>query len=56
MWILEWLPNWIFYAILLLGLLAFAATYLLKLIPIPALYVYRTPIQIASGLMSVFGV
>lgn len=56
MWILEWLPNWIFYAILLLGLLAFAATYLLKLIPIPALYVYRTPIQIASVLMIVFGV
>lgn len=56
MWILEWLPNWIFYAILLLGLLAFAATYLLKLIPIPALYVYRTPIQIVSVLMIVFGV
>jgi hypothetical protein len=56
MWILEWLPNWIFYAILLLGLLGFAATYLLKIIPIPALYVYRTPIQIVSMLMIVFGV
>jgi predicted Co/Zn/Cd cation transporter (cation efflux family) len=56
MWILEWIPNWIFYAILLLGLLAFAATYLLKLIPIPVLFVYRTPIQIASLMMIVFGV
>jgi hypothetical protein len=56
MWILEWLPNWIFYAILLIGLLLFAATYLLKIIPIPALYVYRTPIQIASLMMIVFGV
>lgn len=56
MWILEWLPNWIFYAILLIGLLAFAATYLLKLIPIPVLFVYRTPIQIASLMMIVFGV
>jgi hypothetical protein len=56
MWILEWLPNWIFYAILLLGLIAFAATYLLKIIPIPALYVYRTPIQIVSLMMIVFGV
>jgi predicted Co/Zn/Cd cation transporter (cation efflux family) len=56
MWILEWLPNWIFYAILLLGLIAFAATYLLKIIPIPALYVYKTPIQIASLMMIVFGV
>lgn len=56
MWILEWLPNWIFYAMLLIGLLAFAATYLLKLIPIPVLFVYRTPIQIASLMMIVFGV
>jgi len=56
MWILQWLPNWIFYAILLIGLLAFAATYLLKIIPIPALFVYRTPIQIASLMMIVFGV
>lgn len=56
MWILEWLPNWIFYAMLLIGLLAFVATYLLKLIPIPVLFVYRTPIQIASLMMIVFGV
>lgn len=56
MWILEWLPNWIFYAMFLIGLLAFTATYLLKLIPIPVLFVYRTPIQIASLMMIVFGV
>jgi hypothetical protein len=56
MWILQWVPNWIFYSILLIGLLAFGATYLLKIIPIPALYVYRTPIQIASLMMIVFGV
>lgn len=56
MWILEWLPNWIFYAILLIGIIAFAATYLLKLIPIPAIYMYKTPIQIVSMLMIVFGV
>jgi uncharacterized protein YacL len=56
MWILEWIPNWIFYAMLLIGLLAFVATYLLKLIPIPVLFVYRTPIQIASLMMIVFGV
>lgn len=56
MWILEWLPNWIFYAMLILGIVAFAATYLLKFIPIPAIYVYRTPIQIVSVLLIVFGV
>ena len=56
MWILEWLPNWLFYAILFLGLIGFLITYLLKFIPIPALYLYRTPIQIVSVIMIVIGV
>jgi hypothetical protein len=56
MWILEWLPNWIFYLILLIGIAAFAVTYLIKFIPIPAIYMYRTPIQIVSVLLIVFGV
>lgn len=56
MWILEWLPNWIFYAILLLGVIGFAVTYLLKFVPIPALYVYKTPIQIVSVVFMVIGV
>ena len=56
MWILEWLPNWIFYAILFIGLIGFLITYLLRFIPIPALYVYRTPIQIVSVILIVYGV
>lgn len=56
MWLLNFLPDWIFYLILLLGLLGFAATYLLRIIPIPALYVYKTPIQIISIFLIVFGV
>jgi len=56
MWILQWLPNWIFYAILFLGLIGFLVTYLLKFIPIPALYMYRTPIQIVSVIFIVIGV
>ena len=56
MWILEWLPNWIFYLILLLGIVGFAITYLLKFIPIPAIYMYRTPIQLVSVLLIVVGV
>jgi uncharacterized membrane protein len=56
MWILEWLPNWIFYAILFLGIIGFLITYLLKFIPIPALYMYKAPIQIVSVLMIVIGV
>jgi uncharacterized protein YacL len=39
-----------------MGILGFLVTYLLKFIPIPALYIYRTPIQIVSVLMIVFGV
>lgn len=56
MWILEWLPNWIFYLILLIGLVGFLITYLLKFIPIPALYMYRTPIQLLSVIFMVIGV
>ena len=55
MWILKFLPNWIFYAIFLVGLIGFAATYLLKYIPLPALFVYRKSIQIASVAAIVFG-
>lgn len=56
MWILQWLPDWIFYAILVIGLLGFIITYLLKFIPIPGLYMYKTPIQIVSLLLVIVGV
>lgn len=56
MWILKWLPDWIFYATLLIGLAGFFATYLLKFIPIPAIYIYKTPIQIVSLILIVVGV
>lgn len=56
MWILKWLPFWIFYAIFFIGVAGFLATYLLRFIPIPALYVYKTPIQIASMILIVIGV
>jgi hypothetical protein len=56
MWLLNFLPDWIFYLILILGLLGFAATYLLKFIPLPAIYIYKTPIQIVSVILIVFGV
>ena len=55
MWILEWLPFWIFYAILIIGILGLAVTYLLKFIPIPAFYIYKTPIQIISIVCIVVG-
>ena len=55
MWILKWLPDWIFYAIFLVGLIGYAVTYLFKYIPIPFIFVYRKPIQIFSVLAIIFG-
>jgi uncharacterized protein YacL len=56
MWILKWLPDWLFYGILLIGLVGFFVTYLLKYIPLPAIYMYKTPIQMVSLVFIVFGV
>jgi hypothetical protein len=53
MWILHWLPNWIFYVIFFAGLLGLLATYVMKFIPF--VYVYRTPIQAVSVLAIVIG-
>jgi len=55
MWILKWLPFWIFYALLAIGLLGLAATYLMRFLPIPGLYVYKTPIQLCSVALIVIG-
>ena len=53
MWILQWLPDWIFYGIFFAGLLGLLATYVMKFIPF--VYVYRTPIQAISILAIVIG-
>ena len=55
MWILKWLPFWIFYAILGIGLIGLAVTYLLRFIPLPAIYIYKTPIQLISVALIVLG-
>jgi hypothetical protein len=55
MWILKWLPFWFFYAILAIGLVGLAVTYLLRFIPLPAIYIYKTPIQIVSIILIVLG-
>ena len=53
MWILHWLPDWIFYAIFFAGILGLLATYVMKFIPF--VYVYRTPIQAISILAIAIG-
>jgi hypothetical protein len=54
MWILKFLPDWIFYAILLIGLAGLAASFVLKFIPLVSQY--KIPIQAISGILIVFGV
>lgn len=53
MWILKWLPDFVFYLILLAGLAGIVASYILKFVPFVSLY--RTPIQWAAGIATAFG-
>jgi len=53
MWILEWLPNWVFGAIFFGGFVGLLATYALKFIPF--LSTYRIPIQLLSVIALCFG-
>ena len=53
MWLLNWLPNWIFYAIGLIGVLTLVVTYFIKFLPIPFVYMYKTPLQLLSIAMIV---
>jgi hypothetical protein len=54
MWILKFLPDWIFYAVLLIGIAGAVASVVLKFIPFVSRY--RIPIQVVSAVMIVFGV
>lgn len=53
MWILQWLPNWLFYGLFFAGLLGIIASFVMKFIPF--VYVYRTPIQAVSILAIAIG-
>ena len=54
MWILDWLPFWVFHLIVVTGFIGLAASLVLKFIPFVSLY--RLPIQVASIAILVFGV
>jgi hypothetical protein len=56
MWFLEFLPDWIFHVMLFLGITGFSVTYLIRFIPVPAIYIYKTPIQLVSLAMVIIGV
>lgn len=53
---LQWLPNWIFYAVLIAGVFGLVVSYFIRFLSfIPFLYVYKTPIQIGSILAIAIG-
>ena len=54
MWLLKFVPDWIFYAVLLIGLAGLAASFVLKFVPLVSQY--KLPIQAISGILIVFGV
>jgi uncharacterized membrane protein len=53
MWILNFLPDWIFYALFFIGIVGLLATFVMKFIPF--VYVYKTPIQIVSIILIAIG-
>jgi DNA-binding protein YbaB len=54
MWLLEWLPDWLFYVILFLGVVGLSITYFLnKVIFFSATYIL--PVRIVSYVALIFG-
>jgi len=54
MWLMSFLPNWIFHAILLVGVLGLISSFILNFIP--SFKLYHLPIQIISVLLIAVGV
>lgn len=54
MWLLNWLPDFVFHLMLLVGLLAIGASFVLSFIPFVSQY--KLPIQVAGILLTVVAV
>lgn len=54
MWLLNFLPNWLFHIIFIAGLLGLVASYILTFVPFVT--TYKTPIQAASIITLIFAV
>jgi hypothetical protein len=54
MWLLSWLPDWIFHLITFLGLLGIIASIILDYIPFVGKY--KLPLQVVAVLLLTFGV
>lgn len=47
MWVLNFLPDWFFHFVFVVGVIGYAATFLIRFLP-PFVYVYKLPIQLVS--------
>lgn len=56
MWIVHWLPSWVFYSTLAISLGIFTLTYFLRFFPVPALYLYKIPIQIVAVVLAIISI
>jgi hypothetical protein len=56
MWILAWLPSWIFWLTLTIGGLGLAVTYFLRFIPLPVLWTYKVPLQLVCVALVIISV
>ena len=54
MWILSYLPTWIFYAIVVMGILGVIASYVLSMVPL--VNQYKILLQVVSIVVIAFGV
>lgn len=54
MWILQFLPDWVFHLTLLLGLLGLGASFVLKFVPF--VVQYRVVIQVVSSILIAVGI
>ena len=54
MWLLNWLPDFVFHIMLLVGLLALVASFVLQFIPFVSQY--KLPIQVAGIILTVLAV
>jgi hypothetical protein len=54
MWILSFLPTWIFYAITVIGILGLISSYVLGMVPL--ITQFKLPLQILSVVIIAFGV
>jgi hypothetical protein len=54
MWLMNFLPNWMFHAVLILGVLGLISSFILNFIP--SFKLYHLPIQVISVLLIAVGV